>query len=176
MDAQAWMGRVIAGLPNGWTMLKVVLNSRFSTLKEADLLNALTVEQERQREESLGSALYHKGGGKGADRSGKGKYGTKQGDRKGPSEPMTGWGKKGRAPPNHCHGCHKKGHSWKECRSRPGGAIPEFMQELWKKGKDGEAAAADDAKDTPKQEGFGELAVAIALGEATVAASNKQDS
>ena len=57
MDSQTWMGRIIAGLPEQWAVLKVVLNSQFATLTEATLLTSLTAEHERQLEQTQGAAM-----------------------------------------------------------------------------------------------------------------------
>jgi transposase InsO family protein len=144
-------------------------------MTEADLFNSLTVEQERQKEENSASAYFTKGGEREKPQGGKGRDSFRHGNQrgsKGAYKPMGEWGKKGMAPQGHCHGCHKKGHSWMECRSRPKGAVPAFLLDKDKKGRSGDAAHVDGAKTGTT---FGELAAVTPLGEASFAATNKKE-
>ena len=48
VSSQSWMGKVIAGLPETWEVLKVVLNTQFGTMTESQLLTALNAESAHQ--------------------------------------------------------------------------------------------------------------------------------
>jgi hypothetical protein len=56
-DSHSWMGKVIAGLPENWETLKVVLNTQFAAMTEASLLTALATEEARQGEQTSASAM-----------------------------------------------------------------------------------------------------------------------
>jgi len=56
-DSSSWMGKVIAGLPENWETLKVVMNTQFSGMTEANSLTALATEEARQKEQSSASAM-----------------------------------------------------------------------------------------------------------------------
>ena len=160
MSSQTWMGRVITGLPDTWETLKVVLDGEMATLAEDRLRNRLRGEEERQLEKSSGAAMYSRGAPQGTGQPSL-KLKTKP-KRKGKAMPDRG--KKGPAPAGHCHGCHKKGHSWHECFSRPGDAVPECVKGRRK----GDAAAVDQ-----QDQCDGELAMVV--GEASVAAMQRRD-
>jgi len=178
-DSQSWMGKVIAGLPMNWETLKVVLNTQFAGLSEANLLMALTAEEARQSEQSTGAAMATYTGARG------GRWKNRQDNQekgKGPASKVLGkdgdWGKLGKAPPRHCHGCHKPNHDWRECRTRPPNAIPEFMKSRGKgqNQQQGQANSTDEAS-----EDLGEIAVLedasseTVTGEASVAGTKKRE-
>ena len=82
------------------------------------------------------------------------------------------WGQLGKAPPGHCHGCHKQGHAWQECYNRPKDAVPEFMRRMGKGNQKGEAHAADPHD---KESEYGDVVVAeAAVGEVSIAATEKR--
>ena len=174
-DPQSWMGKVIAGLPREWETLKVVLNGQFASLTEPNLLLSLTGEEERraeqaqqeQQETAAAMAAWSSKGGSSKGKGGQGRHSTNQGGGKASTKTIGRdgeWGQLGKAPSGHCHGCHKKGHDWRECYSRPKDAIPEFMKQRGKgnRGRRGDANAADDV--SPGD--VGDIAMVEAVGSA----------
>ena len=188
IDSQTWMGRAIAGLPESWAMMQVVLNAQFATLTEAGLLTSLTAEQERQSEQASGAALWVPGAGRGARQDDRQQErgiqvgtGARQCGRlretgsqagRGQRIPPEEWGKRGKAPPGHCHGCHKRGHNWYDCRSRPGDAVPDFLQQV--RARDGQRGVAAVVQQVSPA-AFGELAMAAGYGVASVAATEHRE-
>jgi hypothetical protein len=152
MQDHAWMRKVVRGLPPNWDTLKVVLNRTFATMSKTDLLRELTDEEARQVADGPASALA--AWGRGNRNGGKGKQGgSTQGAPQGKVLGRDGaWGELGKAPLGHCHGCHKYGHKWTECKQRPSkDAVPKWVHERNK----GVAVAAVPVE----QPVFGELAL-----------------
>ena len=184
MDSHSWMQRVITGLGPHWEMFRVVINSQFGTLTEDALLVSLKNEESRQAAQSTASAMSSMGlrdRGQGTGRGGDKEQGTKQTKAKVLGRDGA-WGKLGRAPQGHCHGCHKKGHSWQDCYKRPGDAVPDCVQKMGKgkskRGKGGEASAADQDCRPDSEGGFGDVAMVLAVeeeGEASMAAIQQRD-
>ena len=179
IDQLTWMGRVIAGLPVEWRSLKVVLNREFLTLTEAKLYGDLLGEEERLREESTLTAMWasgNQGGGQssqgssgGGQRSGSGNRWAKNKGGKGKAQQsMPEWGKRGPAPPGQCHGCHREGHMWSRCPSRPNGAVPDHMRSG---NKGGSAKTAEGTSNQQRQPGE----LGIAVGEASLASLEQRD-
>ena len=67
---------------------------------------------------------------KGSHQKGGGSWGGHK--KGGPAQKKIGtdgeWGELGPAPPEHCHGCHLRGHPWRECHRRPGDAVPAHLK------------------------------------------------
>jgi hypothetical protein len=105
---------------------------------EDGLLSVLLEEEDRRgsRKEGKphGEALPGEGSRpsfpKGTHQKGGGKWGKQR--KGGPAQKRIGtdgeWGELGPAPPEHCHGCHLKGHPWRECHRRPGDAVPVHLR------------------------------------------------
>lgn len=141
MSLLSWLTYVLAGLDETWEGVTILQTQILSTQSEEGLLNVLLEEEDRRRSKGQGGsgsdalnseadfADGKKGGSSGGKwgKQGKGSPGQKRIGRDGE------WGELGAAPPEHCHGCHLKGHAWRECRRRPGDKVPSHLQK--KKGK-----------------------------------------
>ena len=138
VTTKSFLSAVLTGLPKSWGPLVMFESRMLDTMTEDNLLVSLLEEEDRQKDTNEGAdviALY------GAREPFKGKNGWRKNNSKHNNatpnhlRPQGGdfkseWGTLGPAPQGMCEGCHKRGHKWMDCWSRPEGAVPRHLKRV----------------------------------------------
>ena len=139
LSTESWLTHVLSGLPVSWDPISMIQMQLLPQQTEDGLLAVLLEEEDRRRSrkgskpdsEALpGEGKRYQSPKKGSHQKGGGSWGGHK--KGGPAQKKIGtdgeWGELGPAPPEHCHGCHLRGHPWRECHRRPGDAVPAHLK------------------------------------------------